>query len=236
VPVVVYNGTFSPYVLLQGLGKFGFYSISTVIGSSGADVLVGGSGTNLWTITGVNAGQESALVFSGIEFLVGGAGMDIFRFTPTGGITGSIYGQGGGDWLDYSSFSTGVTVNLTTGTATHVFGQVFNVQNVFGGTGNDTLVGNSLGNVLMGGAGNDTIIGGSGRSVLIGGSGSDIIVGGSSDDIIIGGSTFSEGGPVSPLPGPLPSPRSGPPIMLPSMRFLPNGSARTWLTRLGLPT
>jgi hypothetical protein len=203
VPIVVYNGTFRPYVLLNGFGTFGFYGISTLVGGSAADVLVAGSGTNLWQITGVNAGQENGLVFSGVENLIGGAGMDIFHFIPTGGITGSLYGQGGGDWLDYSSFSTGVTVNLAAGTATHVFGQVVNVQNVFGGSGNDVLVGNAFGNILMGGPGNDTITGGSGRSVLIGGLGSDIIVGGSSDDIIIGGTTIYEGGPVSTISGSL---------------------------------
>ncbi len=68
-------------------------------------------------------------------------------------------------------------------------GGVAKVQNVRGGSGGNTLVGNAVGNILIGGIGVDSLTAGSGRSILIGGKGSDALTGGSSDDILIGGST-----------------------------------------------
>ena len=50
---------------------------------------------------------------------------------------------------------------------------VIAVENVIGGSGNDTLVGNSAANVLRGGGGNDSLDGGSGADVLDGGAGID---------------------------------------------------------------
>jgi Ca2+-binding RTX toxin-like protein len=84
-----------------------------------------------------------------------------------------------------------------TGTATGVAG-VSGIENATGGSGNDTLIGNSAINVLSGGNGNDILIGGGGndtlnggndQDLLIGGTGSDLIHGNSSDDILIGGTT-----------------------------------------------
>ena len=103
-------------------------------------------------------------------------------------VGGTINGGGGGDWLDYSAYTTAISVNLSTGSASHT-GGVSNIQNVRGSSGSNTLTGNASGNILVGGSGNDTITGGSGRSLLIGGSGKDTIKGGASDDILIAGST-----------------------------------------------
>jgi trimeric autotransporter adhesin len=50
---------------------------------------------------------------------------------------------------------------------------VIAVENVTGGSGNDTLVGSSAANVVRGGGGNDSIDGGSGADVLDGGAGID---------------------------------------------------------------
>ncbi len=48
------------------------------------------------------------------------------------------------------------------------------IENAVGGSGDDLLVGNNVGNVLTGNAGNDTLVGGNGIDVLTGGAGSDI--------------------------------------------------------------
>ena len=98
-------------------------------------------------------------------------------------------GGTGANWLDYSTQSTPVSVNLTSGAASMISGGVKNVQNVRGGSGNDSLTASNQGGILIGNAGNDTIHGGAGRSVLIGGLGSDTLSGGSGDEILIGGST-----------------------------------------------
>ncbi|MBR1034095.1 M10 family metallopeptidase, partial [Bradyrhizobium liaoningense] len=50
------------------------------------------------------------------------------------------------------------------------------IDNATGGSGNDTIIGNPIANVLNGGAGNDTITGGGGNDTIIGGAGTDTTV------------------------------------------------------------
>jgi Ca2+-binding RTX toxin-like protein len=69
---------------------------------------------------------------------------------------------------------------------------VVNIQNVIGSPSDDTLIGNSTGNVLVGGPGNDTLIAGSGNSILIGGQGRDTLIANAGTpgfDILIGDAT-----------------------------------------------
>jgi hypothetical protein len=171
-----------------------FQHIQAFIGSTAAgDQLIGPNATTLWQVTGGNAGQAGAFSFAGFENLQGGTASDTFKFSPAGVISGSINGGGGGDWLDYSLLTTGVSVNLTAGAASRVAGgaagKLTQIQNVIGGGGADNLVGNSQGSILVGGGGNDTITAGTGRSLLIGGAGGDVLRGGSADDILISGTT-----------------------------------------------
>ena len=51
------------------------------------------------------------------------------------------------------------------------------VENVFGGSGNDAIVGNLAANFLAGGPGNDSLRGGGGLDKLIGGDGIDTLLG-----------------------------------------------------------
>jgi serralysin len=51
------------------------------------------------------------------------------------------------------------------------------IENATGGSGNDTLIGNSLSNVLTGNAGNDRFIGGDKTDVFVLGAGNDTVVG-----------------------------------------------------------
>jgi hypothetical protein len=159
-----------------------------VLGGAGTNTLVGPNANSVWDIWGPNDGHVGNVYFSSFANLTGGSSLDVFMFENGASITGTINGGGGGDWLDDSLVTTPVTVNLAAGSATGV-GSLINVQNVRGGSGGDTLTGNSQGNVLIGGSGSDVITGGSGRSILIGDQGVDTIVGGAADDIIIGGST-----------------------------------------------
>ncbi len=75
------------------------------------------------------------------------------------------------------------------------------IENAIGGSGSDTLIGNTLSNRLTGGNGNNILIGleasdileaGTGRDLLIGGLGLDTLSGGTGDDILIAGSTTSD--------------------------------------------
>lgn len=58
--------------------------------------------------------------------------------------------------------------------------------NIFGGTGDDTLVGGSGGDQLFGQADDDTLLGKGGADFLFGGTGNDTLTGGDADDQVFG--------------------------------------------------
>jgi Ca2+-binding RTX toxin-like protein len=64
---------------------------------------------------------------------------------------------------------------------------VFNVENVTGGNGNDTLVGDAFANFFSGGLGDDSLSGGLGDDSVSGGDGNDTIRGGFGLDVLTGG-------------------------------------------------
>ncbi|MCB5204574.1 calcium-binding protein [Neorhizobium sp. T786] len=93
----------------------------------------------------------------------------------------------GVDTLSYAATAAAVDVNLLTGAATG-FSYIRNVENVTGGSGDDTIKGDNLANVLSGGAaGVDTIRGGFGNDTISGGTGNDLLYGEDGDDVINGG-------------------------------------------------
>jgi Ca2+-binding RTX toxin-like protein len=91
------------------------------------------------------------------------------------------YGAGT-DTLNYATSTAAVNVNLN-GTASG-FTWITNVENATGGSGADTLIGNTFNNVLDGGSGNDTLSGDAGNDTINGGLGNDTITGGSGNDIM----------------------------------------------------
>src|SRR5215208_892563 len=58
--------------------------------------------------------------------------------------------------------------------------------NLFGGAGNDTLIGGSGADQLFGEAGNDTLLGKGGVDLLFGGDGNDVLIGGGGNDQLFG--------------------------------------------------
>lgn len=107
----------------------------------------------------------------------------------------TIYDSGGTDWLVASGYSAGQLIDLRSGRLSDIGGLIGNIaislttviENAEGGSGNDTMFGNSAGNRLVGGAGNDLMRGGSGNDVLAGGGGNDRLFGGSENDFLYGG-------------------------------------------------
>ncbi|HWJ95025.1 MAG TPA: DUF4214 domain-containing protein [Telluria sp.] len=67
------------------------------------------------------------------------------------------------------------------------------IEDAIGGSGNDTITGNSSANVLDGGAGSDKLDGGNGSDLLKGGAGNDLLLGGSGDDQLDGGAGMDYG-------------------------------------------
>src|SRR5208283_2360161 len=104
----------------------------------------------------------------GIANLKGGSGNNDFVFQNGASISGMITGGSGGiNELDYSAYTSAITVDLATGTATGT-GGISNIHSVVDGSGNDTLTGGS-GNdtfILSNGWGSDTITGGGGSDTL----------------------------------------------------------------------
>jgi uncharacterized delta-60 repeat protein len=134
----------------------------TATGGAGSDVLI-----NITQVRGSSSFGDSLLGSNRTDYTE--------QFDGRGG-NDTIDGRGGFDIVRYdSSASSGVTVNLATGTASDGQGgtdTLLNVEGVFGSSFNDSLVGGNAANgvtvsdgkseVFRGGAGNDTIDGGQG--------------------------------------------------------------------------
>ena len=197
-----------------GQGMDTLIGIENVSGTAFADTLIGdendnllwgsasgdAGGTNNDTLIG-NGGNDVLMIGIGNHSLTGGSGTDTVTFTENGGaepaLTVSLEQQG---------------LAQTTGAGSWTLN---GIENLSGGTANDTLTGDGNANVLAGNTGNDTLIGGAGNDVLygdgliswdthgtggsgpittftdvatIGGvSGNDILEGGLGDDLINGG-------------------------------------------------
>src|SRR5581483_8053589 len=106
------------------------------------DRLVGPAVDNRWVVGGLNTGAiDEFFSFADMENLVGNSARDVFGFRNGGRLTGSVYGQGGSNWLDYSLVNTSVSVDLSMYFASRV-ASVFNVENVLGSAGGgDVLYG-----------------------------------------------------------------------------------------------
>ena len=149
-------------------------NIEHLIGSSHNDTITGGSGPG---ILDGGAGNDTITAGSGGDTLIGGAGND------------SLDGSGGTAIADYSSSASGITVDLSMGTASNdgLGGSdtLTNIHHVVGSSYADSLTGSSGADTLEGGAGNDTIDGGGGNDTIYGGAGSDTLDGGSgSGDVV----------------------------------------------------
>jgi hypothetical protein len=150
-------------------GTGGIANLQNFIGGSGNNTLVGPNAPTTWNITVQNAGNlNGSTTFSAFQNLTGGSAADAFVFANGVGVNGNIDGGGGINMLDYAAYSTGVTVDLTSGTATGVGGTVANIQQLRGGAGNDSLTGNLAGTTtFFASPGNDTVTGqGSGNSLV----------------------------------------------------------------------
>lgn len=175
-----------------------------IVGSGGNDAinLAAYSTPVSATVTGNNSGTITGVggTFSGITNLQGGSGSDTFRINNGGSLSGSITGSGGNDTLSYSTYSSPVSVNLQSNTATGVGGTWTGITSFVGGTGNDTLIaantvnswnitssnGGSVGSNsfssfenLTGGSGNDafTLNGGTLSGALNGSGGTNTLTG-----------------------------------------------------------
>ena len=112
-----------------------------------------------------------------IENVTGSSGDDTFMASVGDG-NNAYNGGAGNDTYDLSATTANAVVNLLQGKASSLdIGSdtlsVSTIEIVIGGTGNDTLTGDTHANVLVGGAGNDALSGGLGADTMTGGAGND---------------------------------------------------------------
>jgi hypothetical protein len=127
----------------------------TVSAGSGGDTFnlsstAAATGLSTVTLNG-NAGNDVFNILASTPAgvttnLNGGANNDSFVFTDATVLTGSIDGGSETDTLDYSAYSSSVSVNLQTSVATGISGTFSNIENALGGTVSDTLTGADVAN------------------------------------------------------------------------------------------
>ena len=162
-------------------------------GGSNRDTLGGGNGNDL--LVG-NEGNDSLVGGLGSDNLIGGAGNDYMvgdtSSSDTTGFGGDNFeGDDGNDTADYSTRTDDLCITMdddvandggnggTEGDNIHS-----DVENIFAGSGNDSIVGNASANFLAGGPGNDSLRGGAGIDKLIGGDGKDTVLGNANIDLL----------------------------------------------------
>ena len=167
----------STYVVTENVGE----GVDKVVASTSYNLAAGseietltGSGAAALTLAG-NEFANTITGSSGNDTLSGGGGNDTFAATIGDGNDGYDGGIGI-DTYDLSQTSAAATVSLAAGTASSL--QTGNdtlaaIENVIGGSGNDSITGDASNNNLTGGAGNDKLDGGAGADTMTGGTGND---------------------------------------------------------------
>ena len=150
----------------------------TLNGTSGDDLLKGGAGDDILR------GNDGADSFEG------GVGND-YLYADKDDL--SIDGGDGTDALILHVIFENVTVSLDDGDdegALYVEGMkgadIYNIENIYAGAGNDVLEGNSANNRLRGGAGADVLYGMGGDDTIYGDGGGDTYYGGAGNDELHG--------------------------------------------------
>ena len=162
----------------------------TLIGGGGADTLLGGAGADRFTYVigggadsvdgGAGPGTDILSITSNgsndvLDVIFNGTRLTNFEGGSVTGVESVTADLGGGtDTLNYTGTTADLIVNLT-GSASG-FTSILNIENVTGGSGNDTLTGSAGSNNLSGGAGNDTLNGNGGTDVMVGGIGDDTYI------------------------------------------------------------
>lgn len=153
----------------------GSIEAATLQGSAGDDLLDASNFPGQVTLLGGD-GNDTLVSGAGNDILSGGAGDDLMVFKQQSSLdTDRVIGGDGEDTLDFSAFTSGVTVNLSTIgiNQTVLAGELVirlnsvDVENVIGGSGADALTGSAFNNTFTAGAGADVINGGGGSDIVV---------------------------------------------------------------------
>ncbi|HXF83080.1 MAG TPA: LEPR-XLL domain-containing protein, partial [bacterium] len=113
---------------------------SAVAGGAGLDRVRGADRRNRWRIGGQGEASLDETALAGVEALDGGADVDEFVFGDGADFGGTLDGGAGADRIDYSAYTSPVSVDLATGAATGTAGTA-GIDAITGGAGSDTLRG-----------------------------------------------------------------------------------------------
>jgi Ca2+-binding RTX toxin-like protein len=152
-------------------------------GEAGEDDNVAGD------VESLGGGQDNdVLVGNGGDGLIEGSGGD--DTLDGGGGADTLLGGDGRDTASYAGRAAGVSVNLDFPSGDGQPGENDDirpdVEEVAGGSGNDSLIGDGGAKSLFGGPGDDFIDGGNGADQVGGGSGNDNVEGGEGADVVKG--------------------------------------------------
>lgn len=161
----------------------------SIISGNGNNTINAGAGTNSVTVGNGNNtittgnGNDTIITGTGLNNVTAGDGINNITL---GNANSTVVGGAGTDTVTYN-LATTVYANIDTGFAgvnqgASVGNRLTDIDNLTGGSGNDTLIGNAGNNVLRGGAGADSIFGGGGDDIIYGGSGADTINGGTGNN------------------------------------------------------
>jgi ELWxxDGT repeat protein len=147
-----------------------------------------------WTVNGNNSttGNVYNIVDTATGSINGGSGPNVYNVSNSGSLSGALSGgtDASKNLLSYSKYTTGVVVDLLTGSATAIDGGansgISGIENVTGSmNGGDILIGDGNANTL-------TSV--KGHNILIGEGGGDTIISASKTfDIMIAGKTNYDG-------------------------------------------
>ena len=126
-----------------------------IVGDSFSNILEGGGGND--TLIGGDA-YDQLFGGAGDDYLSGGDGVDVLTDGPG---QNTLDGGNDIDRVDFPLVCEDMTVDLVQGlfyanAAPQVIGTLIDVEDVSGGSGNDTLIGNALANLLSGRRGRHT--------------------------------------------------------------------------------
>lgn len=171
-------------------------AIQSLYGAPGAKSVTAGT-----TVYGTNSTLNTYLGDLFAQLFDGGTNATLYGGDA---VAMTLYDVGGYDTINLAGSTTRNRLDLNDGTYSDIGGKTGNlgiaagtmIERAIGGAGNDTIIGNELGNnlqgnagrdVLTGAAGNDRILGGGGADRLSGDAGSDVLFGGDANDTIYGG-------------------------------------------------
>jgi Ca2+-binding RTX toxin-like protein len=161
---------------------------AVTVNAGGGNDVVNSAAVNKPTVLNGGAGDDTLVSGPNADALNGGDGNDML---DAGTGSDFLSGGAGQDRAVYATRTAGVTVSLDNvandGAAGEKDDVRSDIEDVAGGSGNDTLTGDKDANLLIGNGGADKLYGLDGNDVLDGGSGDDQLYGQNGNDLLDGG-------------------------------------------------